>query len=129
IAANTFHHNVNSDVLLVSTLAATQTNVTVSNNVMTANGNGVLLFNLLNSTLTGNTITNSTGSQVAIGGSVNGLQVTLNIIENGSTRGIPIGDFGGGSPNANVTVTQNAIPSTAGAPVESALGCYRGTRA
>jgi len=129
IDANTFINNQNVAVLLGSTLAGSQSNITVSNNTMTGNGNAVLIFNTTTAAITRNTITGSTGSQVVVGGGVNGLQITQNFIQNGATRGIRIGDFGGGGTNLNVTINSNSISGnpTAGLEIDAAPGAYTGT--
>ena len=129
IDANTFTNNQNVAVLLGSTVAASQSNITISNNTMTGNGNGVLLFNSTSFTIFGNTITGSTASQVVLGGGVSNGSITQNFIQNGVTRGIRIGDFGGGGTNQNVTITQNSISGnpTAGLEIDAAAGAYTGT--
>jgi TusA-related sulfurtransferase len=106
---NTFSNDQNVAVLLGSTQSGSQSNVTVSNNIMDGNGNGVLAFNLSSSSVRRNTITNSAGSQVVVGGGVTGLSISENFIQNGATRGIRVGDFGGGSPNSGVTAICNSI--------------------
>src|SRR6185503_5280479 len=106
---NTFSNDTNVAVLLGSTSAAAQaSNITISCNTMTGNGNAALLFNTINSTITQNNITGSAGSQLVVGGGDSGLTITQNFIENGATRGIRIGDFGGGSPNQTVTINRNS---------------------
>ena len=129
IDANDFLANDNVAVLLGSTQAGTQSGVTVSNNTMSGNGNAVLAFNLLNSTVFRNTISGSAGSQVLIGGGVNGLTVSENFIQGGATRGVRVGDFGGGSTNQNVTITRNSITAnpTAGIEIDATAGAYTGT--
>ena len=129
IDANDFLGNDNVAVLLGSTLAGTQSGVTISNNSMSGSGNAVLLFNLLNSSVFRNTISGSLGSQVVIGGGVNGLTVSENFIQGGATRGVRVGDFGGGGTNQNVTVTRNSITGnpTAGLDIDAAAGAYTGT--
>ena len=89
----------------------------------------MLLFNTVSSTVSQNTITGSLGSQLAIGGGVIGLQITENFIQNGTTRGIRIGDFGGGATNSAVTANCNSISGnpTAGLEIDAAAGSYTGT--
>jgi uncharacterized repeat protein (TIGR01451 family) len=124
---NTFSNDTNVAVLLGSTSAAAQaSNITISRNIMTGNGNAVLLFNTVNSTVTQNEIFSSTGSQVVLGGGDNGVTLTQNFIENGATRGIRIGDFGGGSPNQNITINRNSIEGNAAAGLEIDPGQYIG---
>jgi SdrD B-like domain/Right handed beta helix region/Putative Ig domain/Domain of unknown function (DUF4214) len=132
IDANTFSNNQNVGVLIGSTDAATSTatNLTISNNTFNTEGNAVLLFNTTSSSIKSNTITNSLDSQVVIGGGVNGLQVTGNLIQNGATIGINVGDFGGGSANQNVTVSLNNIQGndSAGLSIDNSGGtAYTGT--
>jgi hypothetical protein len=130
IDSNSFLNDQNAGVLIGSTDATKgDSNVTVSNNVFTGDGNAVLLFNTKSGVITGNTISGSLGSQLVIGGGDNGVQITQNFIQNGATRGIRIGDFGGGSTNSNVTINDNSISGnpTAGLEIDSAAGAYTGT--
>jgi hypothetical protein len=130
IDGNSFLNDTNSGVIIGPTDATKgASNVTISNNTFNGDGNAVLLFNTSSSSVTDNTMTNSTGSQLVIGGGVNGLKVTNNLIQNGATRGIRIGDFGGGSTNQNVTINYNNIQGngTAGLEIDSAAGAYTGT--
>jgi uncharacterized repeat protein (TIGR01451 family) len=125
---NTFTNDANVAVLIGPTSAASPaTNITISRNIMTGNGNGVLLFNTVNSTVTQNEISGSAGSQLVIGGGVNGLTVTQNFVDAGATRGIRIGDFGGGSPNQNVTINRNHIAGNATSGLELDTGEYTST--
>jgi uncharacterized repeat protein (TIGR01451 family) len=127
IDTNTFSGNDNVAVLLGSTSAAAQaSNITITCNIMTGNGNAALLFNTINSTITQNDISSSTGSQVVLGGGDNGVAITQNFIENGATRGIRIGDFGGGSSNQNITINRNSIEGNATAGLEIEVGGYIG---
>jgi fibronectin-binding autotransporter adhesin len=129
IDSNTFTNDTNGGVILGSTMAGSQSDVTLSNNTFTGDGNAALLFNLTGSSVTGNVMTTSAASQFVIGGGVNGLTVSGNVISAGTTRGIRIGDFGGGGTNQNVTITDNSIfgNSTAGLEIDSAAGAYTGT--
>ena len=69
-------------------------------------------------------------SRLHAGGSTNGgagielayRVATQNFIQNGATRGIRVGDFGGGSPNSNVTVFDNSIQGNATAGLELDCG-------
>ncbi|MGI8982308.1 MAG: Calx-beta domain-containing protein [Pirellulaceae bacterium] len=123
---NTFIGNNGPAVNLASTLPGSQSNVTVSDNTITNNGNGVLFFNTTNSTITRNTITGSVGSQVGVFDGSSGITITENFIENGQARGIRIADFGGG-PNSNITITNNSIENNAGNGLEVGAGGYTGT--
>ena len=122
IADNTFSGNQNVAVLLGATTAASQSGVTVSGNTMTSNGNGILLFNTASATMANNSISGSLGSQVLMGGGVNGAAITGNLIQNGMARGVRIGDFGGGSANQNLTLSCNAIQGNTAAGLEIAGG-------
>ena len=129
---NTFDGNTNGAVALGSTASGSQSNIGITNNIISGNGNGVILFNTVDSFVTGNTITNSTDSQVALGGGVNRLYVSENIIDGGASRGIRIGIFfNGGSPNRNIVIGCNVITnnSTAGLEIDpnGATASYTGT--
>jgi uncharacterized repeat protein (TIGR01451 family) len=124
---NTFTGNSNVAVLIGPTTAASSaTDITISRNVISTSGNAILLFNTLDSTITQNEISASTGSQVVIGGGNNGIDITQNIISGGSGRGIRIGDLGGGSANQNVTINRNSITGNATAGLEIDSGGYIG---
>jgi hypothetical protein len=130
IDANSFLNNANAGVLLGSTSAAlsTATNITISNNTLDTNGNAILLFNTTSSVVNGNTIVNSVGSQLVFGGGVNGLLAYQNFIQNGATRGVRVGDFGGGATNSNIKLFDNNIQGNAtnGLEIDSAAGSYTG---
>ena len=115
---NSFNQNANAGVILGSTSAGSQSNIAISNNIMAGNGNAILLFNLSNAFVTANIMTASAGSQLVVGGGVNGLDISENFILDGTTRGIRIGDFGGGSTNSNVTVGSNFIQNNPTAGLE-----------
>ena len=125
---NTFDQNNNVGVFLGSTMAGSQSNVAISNNVFSHSGNGILLFNTVASFVTDNTFTGSTGSQLALGGGVTNLDISENVFDSGATRGIRVGDFGGGSPNSNITISCNVIEGnpTAGLEIDSIAGAYSG---
>jgi hypothetical protein len=127
---NTFENNQNVAVFLGSTLASSQSNVAISRNVMSGNGNGIVVYNLLNSFITGNVITASLGSQVALGGGINDLSISENTINSGSSWGIRIGVFaGGGGTNQNVLLGSNQIVNnaTGGLEIDATAGAYTGT--
>jgi hypothetical protein len=125
---NTFNNNQTGAVLLGSTQAGSQSNVGISNNIFSGNGNGILIFNLSASFITGNQVATSAASQIVVGGGVNGLDISENSIESGATRGIRIGDFGGGSTNQNITLGSNSITNnpTAGIEIDGTAGAYTG---
>jgi parallel beta-helix repeat protein len=124
---NTFAGNSTAAVLLGSTTAASQSRIVIANNTMSSNGNGVLLYNTVDSMVMRNTFTNSFGSQVVAGGRVTGVSITENVIENGAVRGIRIGDFGGGGPNTGITLNCNSIQGNAGAGLQLDAGGYNGS--
>ncbi|MEY2511430.1 MAG: hypothetical protein QOE26_2193 [Verrucomicrobiota bacterium] len=126
---NTFESNQNAGVFLGSTLTGSQSNIAISNNVISNSGNGILIYNTVASFVTGNTITGSTGSQVVLGGGVSDVSLSQNIIDNGASRGVRIGDLGGGSANSNLIFGSNAIQNNSGAGLEisAGSGSYTGT--
>ena len=126
---NTFDNHQTAGIWLASTLSGSQSNIGISNNIMTGNGNAVLLFNTTSAVITANTLKGSLATQLVVGGGVNGLDISENIIQDGLTRGIRIGDFGGGGTNSNVTVGSNFLENNAGngLEIDSAAGAYTGT--
>jgi parallel beta-helix repeat protein len=129
IDGNSFVGNSNAGLNLGSSQAASQSHVAISNNTFANNGNAVDLFNATSSSLTGNTISGSTGSQIFIGGGVDGLQIANNVIQNGHAKGINIGPDVGGypNPNANITINDNSISGNAGLALSIDSGRYTGT--
>ena len=126
---NNIEGNQNAGILLGSTVAGSQSNAVISNNIITTNGNAILLFNLAGSFVTANFLGTSAGSQLVIGGGVNDLNISENYIDSGTTRGIRIGDFGGGSTNQNIIIGSNSITANAisGLEIDVAAGSYTGT--
>ncbi len=122
---NTFTSNNGPAINLASTLPGSQSNVTVSENIITGGGNGILFFNTTASVITDNEIFGSTGSQIGIFDGSSNIQITENFIENGLARGIRIADFGGGA-NSNITTNRNSIEGNVGAGLEISVGGYVG---
>jgi hypothetical protein len=129
IADNAFSGNNTAGVLLGSTAAASQSGVSVSGNTMTTNGNAILLYNTASVTIANNSISAGTASQIVVGGGVNGAAITGNLIQNGATRGIRIGDFGGGGTNQAISLSCNAFGGNpaAGLEIDAPAGSYTGS--
>jgi parallel beta-helix repeat protein len=113
---NVFVGNHNAGVGLSST-DPTQgaSDIIISNNTFDSNGRQIYLYSTTDSTITGNTIVNATtptdgGSSTAIGlfGNDNNIAITNNLLQNGNTYGIRIGNFNT-APNSNITITDNSI--------------------
>src|SRR5439155_7992456 len=103
-----------------------QSHFTISNNVFDGNGNGFLAFNLTDSTFTRNVVKASAASQVVMGGNVANFTLTENTIQDGMTRGVRIGDFGGGGHNTGVTATCNSLSGNATSGLELNADEYDG---
>jgi hypothetical protein len=132
IDANSFLSNSNAGVFLGSTLAGSQSNVTISGNTFTNDGNAVFLGEATTVAISRNTITGSTGSQIAVVGGVNNLTITQNFIDGGASRGVRIlVDTADGltGANQNITISDNHIAgnATSGLEIDSAAGTYTGT--
>jgi parallel beta-helix repeat protein len=87
IDSNTISNNSNAGVTLQG---SPQSGITISQNTMDSNGNAVSLFNTASSSITRNTISTSTASQISIGGGDSNIQITGNLIQNGSAGGIRV---------------------------------------
>jgi Calx-beta domain/Right handed beta helix region len=127
---NEFVGNQNAGVLFGSTSAAQgASGVTVSGNTFTGNGNGFLAFNWTASTFARNLVSGSLGSQVVLGGGVAGSTLAENVITGGSSRGIRVGDFGGGGTNSSIAMRCNSISgnASAGLEIDSSAGSYTGS--
>jgi hypothetical protein len=130
IDSNTFASNSNAGVVLASTQAGSQSNITISGNTFTNNGNAVFVGDATATSITQNTITGSTGSQIAVAGGVNGLSITQNIIDNGSTNGVRVFiDTADGisGANQNITVNLNHIQGNSTAGLNVTAGTLTGT--
>jgi hypothetical protein len=127
IDGNTFTNNSNAAVSLVPSTGGAHANdhITISNNVMIGNGEGLNLSYVTNSMVYRNTITGSTHSQIDLRGGVNGLIVQENFITNGSTNGILLENTAG-SPNQNVTIYDNSIAGNSTAGLMIAANGYAG---
>ena len=88
IDSNTFLNNQDTAVNFASSQAGSQTNVTVSNNSFTGDGNAVFLADTNGAVISGNTIGGSLGSQFVLAGGAVNVQITQNFIQNGTTNGI-----------------------------------------
>lgn len=128
IDANNFTGNDNAAINFASSQLGSQSNITISNNKMDANGNAVALFDTTTVSVTGNSMTGSLGSQIFIGGGVTGLAISCNSIKNGAGRGIRIGPDVGGypDPNSNIRINFNSIEGNALGGLAVDTGRYSG---
>src|SRR5581483_9172805 len=128
ITNNCFTNNSNAGILIGTTDPTKSVSMlNIANNTFSSNGNAVFLFNTLNSSITGNTITGSSGSQVVVGGGVSGLTINGNAILNGATRGIRVGDFGGGAANTSLSACGNRIVGNSSGGIVVDAGGLTGT--
>jgi hypothetical protein len=129
IDSNSFVNDQNAAVLLGSSDATkADWGFTISNNSFTGDGNGILALNLVDSTITGNSLANSLGSQVVLAEGTSNVTVSHNFIQNGSTNGVRVFNEGTGAPAATgVTLACNSITgnSTSGLSVDH--NAYAGT--
>jgi uncharacterized repeat protein (TIGR01451 family) len=119
IEENTFDNNANVGVLIGPTTAASATGITIQRNSFTNNGNAVLLFNTVNTAVADNFASGSTGSTIVLGGGNDSTSVTGNVIASGATRGIRVGDFGGGNPFGTLSIHHNSIVNTPTAAIDN----------
>ena len=132
IDSNTFLNNQDTAVNFASSSPASQTNITITNNVMTNDGNAVFLADTNGAVISGNTISGSIGSQVVLAGGDANVQITQNFIQNGATNGILIlEDAADGytTTNSSDTINDNSISgnATSGLTIDSGAGAYTGT--
>jgi Ca2+-binding RTX toxin-like protein len=113
IDSNAFENNSSAGIGFSSTAANVQTDITVSNNSFTGNGNGLYAYYLQNSTITGNNFDGQAFSQILLLGGVSNLDVENNIITNGATNGIRIlwDSPTAADNNSGLTVQMNTITS------------------
>jgi hypothetical protein len=129
IDSNSFVNDQSAAIELSSTdPTKADSGFTISNNTFTGDGNGIVAFNLVNSTFTGNVIASSLASQVLLNEGVANVTVANNVIRDGAADGLRITNQGTGAPPATgVTFTCNSVTgnSTSGLAVDS--GDYSGT--
>jgi hypothetical protein len=100
----------------------------MSNNPFDGNGRAFFLFYLTASTITGNTIKNSTfvaSADIRIFGGVSALSITCNSVDNGVGRGMRISANPDG--NSGITLDHNNIFGHATAGLDVDPSAYTGT--
>jgi parallel beta-helix repeat protein len=127
IDGNTFSGDTSSSILDDS-FSGTDSAITISNNTLTGGGTeGIVLGDVANSTISGNTSVGSTASAtVDLFGGDSNITVNGNVLANG-VRGIqvenPFASFGVG-PNSGVTAHANCISGNSAAGLEEDSGGY-----
>jgi hypothetical protein len=116
IEQNAFTGNDTAGIDLSNTDATPMTNVNISTNTFDMNGRAILLFNVDQSTIHNNRITNSTlglsSGTIRIFGGVDGLTITNNDMNGGASWAIRMtSDFG---PNSAIMIHENNIANFAG---------------
>ena len=129
IDSNKFSGNDDAGIDFSSTVAGSQSNITISGNEFDANGRAVVLFYVSSSQIVTNNIHNSTGSATAdirIFDGNNGLTIKCNILANGAGRAMRVSRIIGSDNSTNITVNDNNISGyPIGLVVDS--GSYTGT--
>ncbi|OYV96331.1 MAG: hypothetical protein B7Z73_00915, partial [Planctomycetia bacterium 21-64-5] len=131
IDSNTFTNNSAAGVGFSSTSGADATsNITISNNVFDGDGNGIYMYETVNSTVRGNTIKNSTGSGLGLYGDDSNDTIDTNTITNNNTgnssgsAGIRIGSYNDATPNSNIAINYNNIDNQANGAFNLSLDPY-----
>jgi hypothetical protein len=120
IEQNAFTGNDNAGIDLSNTDPTPMTNVDIATNTFDMNSRAILLFNVDQSTIHNNSITNSTGvasGAIRIFGHVDGLTITNNDMNGGGGWAIRIATVpgpGGGGPSSGIVIHQNNIANFAG---------------
>jgi hypothetical protein len=115
IEQNAFKGNDSSGIDLSNTDAIPMTDVGVSMNTFDMNGRAMLLFNVDQSTIQNNRITNSTtalSGAIRIFGGVDGLTITNNDMNGGAGWAIRLTDDNG--PSSDIVIHENNIANFAG---------------
>jgi hypothetical protein len=125
IEQNAFKGNADAGIDLSDTDAMNpMTNVDISSNDFDMNARAILLFNVDQSTIHNNSITNSTGvgsGDIRIFGGVDGLMITNNDMSGGAGWAIRMTNANG--PSSNIMIHGNNIAKYAGdGPVLSPFG-------
>src|SRR5205807_773919 len=132
IDTNTFFGNTGDAAIdFSSTQSGSQSNVTISNNLVSGNARAVFLLDLINSGFTQNTVTGSTqtgAGDIRIFGGVSGLTVANNLMQAGAGDAIKISDGLGSNnnPNSNISLNDNSISGYGGAGIDL-VGGYAGS--
>jgi hypothetical protein len=100
----------------LSSLTATQSGITISNNALSG-GRGLIILRTTASTISNNAITgtNPTYAAIAIYGGVNGLTITSNTFTGSAGHALTtVNNLGAGNPNQNLVLHFNRITGVAG---------------
>jgi hypothetical protein len=134
IEQNAFKGNTDAGIDLSNTAANAMTNVTISANTFDMNGRAVLLFNVDQSAIQNNVITNSTtagSGAIRIFGGTAGLTITNNDMNGGAGWAIRMTNDNG--PSSDIVIHENNIANFAGAGgmfgggLQVEAGAYPGT--
>jgi hypothetical protein len=93
-------------------LVGNQSNLRIEDN--TLEGTGFVASNLANSTLSGNSIANITGTGMFLNSNNSGLTIKSNQLTTGTLRGISIGNVSSPTTNTNLTIQKNTISGFGG---------------
>jgi hypothetical protein len=135
IANNTFisHDGTGAAINLSSTSPGSQSDIAIASNVFDFNSRALVAFNLVNSSFTGNEVTNSTftgSADLRLFNGVSNFAISNNVLRGtgADLRAVRISDIGvpGGDAN-NITFTQNSISGYGNAGLEVDAGAYSGT--
>src|SRR5262249_37080012 len=115
IELNAFEGNADAGIDFSTVGTTPATNVDISTNTFDMNARAVLLFNVDQSTIHNNRITNSTApgnGAIRLAGGADGLTITNNDMKGGAGWAIRMtNDFG---PNSNIMIHENNIANFAG---------------
>src|SRR5688572_23132499 len=135
---NSFTGNGNSTnggagINFSATTTGSQSNITMSNNTFDGNARAIIAFNLVDSSFTHNTTSNSNfmgSADVRIFEGVSNLSVTNNLLQGGAAttfRGMRISNIGTGAGDATGIVFEcNSISGYTGAGLELDANAYEG---
>ncbi len=128
IDSNKFVNNPNGAIILTGSAPGAVTTTTVSNNQTDSD---IVLFFNTGTQVTGNTVTNSTGHGVELGGGDTNISISDNTISGVGSgfSGVRIADFIGGQPNSNVSIQNNVIATGPEFGIRVGLASYTGTLA
>ncbi|HEY7308575.1 MAG TPA: right-handed parallel beta-helix repeat-containing protein [Gemmataceae bacterium] len=134
IQDNVLRGNANAGIGINSTdPTKPASNLTISRNTFDANGRGVYLFSTSSSTISGNTIANSTaptdggsGAAIALYGDDSNLSITHNLLAGGAQFGILVGNYYNTAPDSGVVLYDNSIAGFAADGLHLNAGSYSG---
>ncbi len=118
--------NTEGSVSFFGSVANPQSNVTITNNVMTNDG-PISLETINDVTITGNDIANGTAHAIWVAGGVSDVTISNNFLDGNGGAGVKFTENIDATPASNFTITNNSISNNADGSIVINAGRYSGT--